>query len=160
MRHHSQTLHIDELVCLSREKFTSVPTHALEKVLPSLLNAIFVFGLATPILIFFGPYLIWKWSVVIIFGLYEFAMYTLFKDRCLGMKIMDTYYAGRFSKRQHLLYSILYTLSFSTVLISAWFPLDLLLFNIFCVQLPCVLITGTTVHGFMSNIQTVKIVAK
>jgi hypothetical protein len=158
--HHPHVIHIDELVSLEKDKYAIRTTTALEKVIPSLINAIFAFGVATPALIAWGPTLSWKFTVIIVFGLYEACMFLLFKDRCFGMKIMDTYHKHHFNARQHVLYNILYTLSFSTTLIYVWFPCDLLLFNIFCIQLPCVLLTGTTLHGYVSGIETVAIVAK
>ncbi len=153
-------LHIEQLVHLEADKFRIVPTNVFEKVIPSFINAVIAFGLATPALIIFGPGLVWKILVIVIFGLYESFVFLFFKDRCLGMKIMDTYWASKYSFKQHLVYNIFYTLSFATFLIYIWFPLDLLLFNLLAIQLPSVLMEGTTLHGYLGGMRTVKIVMK
>lgn len=135
-------------------------TTVMEKAIPSLINAVLAFGIATPLLLIYGSGLAWRWSVVVIFALYEFAMVSLFKDRCLGMKIMDTYWEKDYSLWQHLRYNVLYTLSFATLLISLWVPFDLLFVNLIFVQLPMVLITGTTLHGYVGGMETVRIIKK
>jgi hypothetical protein len=156
----SRTLHADEIVALAPERFVTRPTNALEKAVPSLLNAIIAFGIATPTLIYFGPTLEWKIAVVVAFALYESFVFFHEKDRCFGMKIMDTYWRARYETKRHVLYNLLYTLSFATLLVFVWFPLDLLLINIFLIQLPCVVLTGTTLHGWLSGMETVKVVEK
>ncbi|MFM2414914.1 MAG: hypothetical protein RI911_607 [Candidatus Parcubacteria bacterium] len=142
------------------QHYTIHATTPFEKIAASGINAVFAFGLATPFLMLWGPTLAWKWSVIGLFALYEIFVFFVFKDRCFGMHVMGTYYMRRFKKREHVLYNILYTLSFSTCLVHIFFPFDLLLFNILFVQLPFVLITGTTLHGYISNIETVKLVRK
>ncbi len=151
-------IHIDELLPHEREHYRIRPTTALEKVSASAINAVFAFGLATPFLIAWGPTLAWKLSVVGLFALYELFVFLVYKDRCFGMQILNMYHKYRFRKRDHILYSALYAVSFSTCLIYVWFPLDLLLINIFFVQLPCVLMTGTTLHGWLSGIESVRLV--
>jgi len=153
-------VHAEELPSLAPDQFEVRTTNTLEKLFPSILNAVIAFGIATPVLAFYGPGLTWKLSVIVIFALYESYVFLMRKDRCFGMKIVDTYYKGPYSMRQHFIYNIFYTLSFSTTLLYIWYPLDLLVFNILCVQLPCVLITGMTLHGYLSGVTTVKIVLK
>lgn len=135
-------------------------TTVIEKAVPSLINAILAFGIATPILLIFGPGLVWRWSVVVVFAIYEFVMFNFFKDRCLGMKIMDTYWEGSYTSWQHFRYNILYTLSFATLLIYVWFPLDLFILNMLFIQLPMVMFTGTTLHGYFGGMETVRIIKK
>ena len=151
---------IEQLPKLDGVKYKEVITGPLEKVGASFFNVIISLGLSVPFLLLWGPGLPWKISVIILFGLYESFIFLKQKDRCFGMKIMDTYWEKKYTFKQHLLYNILYTLSFSTVLIHIWFPLDLLLINIFLVQLPTVLLTGTTLHGYISKMETVKIIPK
>lgn len=50
-----------------------------------------------------------------------------------------------------ILYTFLYSLSFSTIVIWIFYPFDLLLFNLLFIQLPTVLLTGTTLHGYLSG---------
>ena len=121
---------------------------------------IIALGLSVPFLIMLGPTLYWKISVIIIFGLYESFIFIFQKDRCFGMKIMDTYWRKHYTFKQHIMFNIFYTLSFGTLLIYIWFPLDLLIINILFIQLPMSLITGTTLHGYLSGMETVKIVSK
>jgi hypothetical protein len=153
-------LHLEQLPEIDGIKYEVKTTNALEKFLPSFFNAIIAFGLATPILIIFGPSLYWRLSVILLFGLYETFIFIFQKDRCFGMKIMDTYWRKHYTFRQHLIYNIFYTLSFSTVLFFIWFPLDLLVINLLCIQLPIVLFTGTTLHGYLSGMHTVKVIQK
>jgi hypothetical protein len=161
MRPHQQKyLHIEQLPPIDKRKLKVRTTNLFEKLGASIFNALIALGLATPFLILFGPTLYWRISIVVLFGLYESFIFLYEKDRCFGMKIMDTYWRRRYSFRTHLLFNIFYTLSFATIVIYIWFPLDLLLINLLLIQLPFVLITGTTFHGFLSNMHTVKIVAK
>lgn len=153
-----KVIHVDDLLPHEREHFIIRPTTALEKVTASAINAVFAFGCATPFLIAWGPTLSWKISVVVIFALYEALVFSLYKDRCFGMQILNMYHKYRFNKHDHILYCIFYALSFSSCLIYIWFPFDLLLVNIFFVQLPVVLMTGTTLHGWLSGIESVRLV--
>lgn len=154
----NKILQVDQLPELSGIEYEAVTTSPIEKAIPSLLNAIIAFGLGTPFLLLLGPGWYWKISVIVLFGLYEAFMYVYQRDRCFGMKIMDTYWRYRYSNRQHLIYNIFYVLSFSTILIHVWFPFDLFIFNLICIQLPMTLITGNTLHGYISGMKTVKIV--
>jgi hypothetical protein len=64
----------------------------------------------------------------------------------LGLHWRETYGVGRLS-----IYGFLYLLSLSTVLFWVFVPFDLLLANMVLVQLPCVILTRTTLHGFLSG---------
>lgn len=154
----TKILHIEQLPSLDGVKYKEKTTGPTEKFGASLLNAIIALGLSVPFLIILGPTIYWRISVIIIFGLYESFIFIFQKDRCFGMKIMDTYWRKHYTFKQHIMFNIFYTLSFSTVLIYIWFPLDLLLINLLLVQLPMSLITGTTLHGYLSGMETVKIV--
>ena len=79
------------------------------------------------------------------------------KDRReIGMLIMRTYWAERYPLWQHVVFLVFYTASFATLFIWVWFPFDIFLINMFFLQLPFVLMTGTTFHGYMSgNMKTV-----
>jgi hypothetical protein len=153
-----KVIHVDDLLPHERDYYTIRPTTALEKVTASAINAVFAFGCATPFLIAWGPTLSWKISVVGMFALYEALVFSVYKDRCFGMQILNMYHKYRFNTHDHILYCVFYALSFSTCLIYIWFPFDLLLINIFFVQLPMVLMTGTTLHGWLSGIESVRLV--
>ena len=72
------------------------------------------------------------------------------------MRIINAEWEDEYSLKRKLLYSFLYTLSFSTFLIWIWFPFDLLILNLLLLQLPFVLITGRTVHGYFAGMVGVK----
>lgn len=153
-------LHVDDLLPHERDRYCIRSTNPLEKATASLINAIFAFGLATPFLIAWGPTLHWKISVIALFALYETFVLLVYRDRCFGMQLLNMYYKYPFKKHDHVLYSLFYTLSFATCLIYVSFPLDLLLINILFVQLPVVLLTGTTLHGWLSGIESVRLVSR
>jgi hypothetical protein len=74
--------------------------------------------------------------------------------RCLGMRVAGTVYEHRPGMMQSVLYSVLYTMAFSVVVIHIYFPLDLgvayLLLDVITVRL-----TGTTPHGYLAGVRTV-----
>ena len=52
------------------------------------------------------------------------------------------------------IHAVLYTLSFSTLLFWIYFPFDLFLVNILLIQLPSILLTGSTLHGYLAGKMT------
>lgn len=81
-----------------------------------------------------------------------------FKEkRDIGMVLMKTYWEKKYPVWKLLIYSVLYTASLATFVFYVYFPFDLLLVNLLLLQLPCVLLSGTTLHGYLSGgILTVK----
>jgi hypothetical protein len=71
--------------------------------------------------------------------------------RCFGMRLFGTIWEKKYSRLQRNVYSVLYTLSFSTMFFSLYFPFDLLVVNLFFIQLPTVYFSGTTFHGLLSG---------
>jgi hypothetical protein len=67
------------------------------------------------------------------------------------MILFGVYWKEEYPIKQQIIYAFLYSLSFSTIVIWIFFPFDLLLFNLLLIQLPCVLKTGTTLHGHLSG---------
>jgi len=132
-------------------------TNWFYKLLPSALNVLLTFGLSLPFLFMFGRGLAWKISWIVIFFLYNCIFEFFYEKRDPGMILFNTYYERKRSLPQELLYVLLYTLSFSTLLFYIWIPGDLLIINLFLVQLPFVLIAKNTLHGFLSgNIKTTR----
>jgi hypothetical protein len=125
-------------------------TNALQKLWPSLINAAVVFAIATP-LYSVMPLALWKSTVVAFFLMYNLFFLLFAKNRCLGMMLAGTRWKRRAKFSHELLFVFLYTLSFSTLMFSVWFPFDIFLANIFLLQLPTVLATGTTLHGYLSG---------
>ncbi len=132
-------------------------TSAIYKLLPSILNVLLTFILSLPFLILFNSSLAWKLSWIVIFLIYNLVFEFFYKNRDPGMVLFNTYYEHKRTASQKLLYICLYTLSFSSLLFYIWFPFDLLLINLIAVQLPCVYLTGNTLHGFLSgNVKTIR----
>ncbi|RJO59384.1 hypothetical protein C4546_02480 [Candidatus Parcubacteria bacterium] len=131
-------------------------TNLIYKILPSIFNILITFLLAAPFYFLFQEKLWWKIAWLTVFLLYNL-VFEIRYNRCLGMILFGTRYDQPRKLWQKIVYSIFYTLSFSTLLFFLWFPFDLLMVNLIFIQLPFVLITQTTFHGFISgNIKTIK----
>jgi len=124
-------------------------THALQKLSVSIINTIFVVLLSLPFYFLFGFSTTYKVILVLIFFLYNLSFIFLTKNRCLGMIILHFHWKKVYPIKQQVLYVFLYTLSFSTIVIWILFPFDLLIFNLLFIQLPTVLLTGSTLHGYL-----------
>lgn len=129
------------------------PTTVIQKVIASFLNATVSVCAG---LLFFACY-----GHLIFFTVASFFVLNMIflfrKDRReFGMLIAGSYWAERYPLWKHLVFALLYTASFATLFIWVWFPFDLLLINMLAVQLPFVVTTGTTLHGYLSgNMRTV-----
>jgi hypothetical protein len=126
-------------------------TNALQKLSVSIINTIFVATLSLPFYFIFSFSTTYKLILVIIFFLYNLSFVFLTKNRCLGMIILGIKWKKEYPIKQQIIYTFLYSLSFSTIVIWIFFPFDLLLFNLLFIQLPAVLLTGTTLHGYISG---------
>ena len=127
-------------------------TNALQKLSVSVINTLFVVLLSIPFYaIFHGLTIGYGITLVILFFLYNLSFIFLTKNRCLGMILLNIHWKEEYTLKNQIIYVFLYSLSFSTIVIWIFFPFDLLLFNLLCIQLPCVLITGTTLHGYLSG---------
>lgn len=71
--------------------------------------------------------------------------------RSLGMRFLGIEWAKEYPIKNHITFACLYSLSFATIIVWIVFPFDLLLINLLFVQLPMVLRTGYTLHGFLSG---------
>ena len=126
----------------------------------SIINVAIVLILSLPIVILFGANLFWKMATILIFFLYNltFRVFGKFtQNRSVGMVITGRSWINDYPKKRHLLYSIFYTVSFATLFFWVWFPFDIFLLNIFLVQIPFILVTGTTFHGWLGGKMKVKI---
>jgi len=133
-------------------------TTAFEKLLTSVFNIFFVLLIFLPFYFLIQGIFIKKLVLIGIFFCYNLIFIISSKNRCLGMMIMKTKYKKKYSKSQYFLYSIFYTLSFSTLLFWIIFPFDLFLANMLLLQLPAVIFKKTTFHGYLAgNIMTVRI---
>ena len=126
-------------------------TTPAEKLLNSTCNAFVALAIACPFLLFDISLLQFKLIVVAAF-LAENLEALLFRDyRLPGMLLLNTHWKTDYPLAGQLTHALLYSASFSTLLFWVWFPGDLLLINLLCLQLPCVLATGTTLHGLLAG---------
>lgn len=125
-------------------------TSIIEKILPSAINAAVVIAFSLPIL-YYSSLTVWKISTILLFFIYNLLFLIFNKNRCLGMILCGTNWSRKNAPHHEYLYIILYTLSFSTLFVWVWFPFDIFLANIFLLQLPAVLLTSTTFHGFLAG---------
>ena len=126
-------------------------TNIIQKLIPSLINIIVVAILVSPLFILHWPYGLIKLILVILFFLYNLFFLAFFKNRDLGMIIAKTYWEKEYPLVNKLIYTIFYTGSFATLIFWIWFPMDLLLINMIFLQLPSILLTGTTLHGYLAG---------
>ena len=126
-------------------------TNALEKLAVSILNTFFVIMMSFPFYFAYGFTIKYRIILVIIFLFYNLLFVFTTKNRCLGMIILNIYWREEYPLKNQVIYALLYTLSFSTLVIWIFFPFDLLLVNLVLIQLPFVLKTGTTLHGYLSG---------
>lgn len=129
-------------------------TNAFEKLAVSMINTSFVLILSLPLYFFFGWTLYYRVSLVIIFFFYNIISIFISGNRTLGMIFLNIHWKEEYSLRSQILYIFLYTLSFSTLVIWIFLPFDLLILNLVFIQLPMVLITGSTLHGYLSGKMT------
>lgn len=130
-------------------------TNILEKALASLVNVIIVFLITLPFS-FYMNILNWKFLTIGVFYVYSLYFHYFGGNRCIGMKAVKTHWESKYDRKQFFVYSLLYTLSFSTLLFSVFFPFDLFILNVL-VQLTFIVMTGTTLHGYLSgDMHTVK----
>ena len=123
----------------------------MQKALPSIINVIIVFLLSSSIYFTDTSNIDRKLFIVGVFFLYTLVFLIFNKNRDLGMMIVGSYWKNDYPVYQHLIYNILYTASFATLLFSIFFPLDLFLINMVLIQLPAIIFTGTTFHGFVAG---------
>jgi len=126
-------------------------TNAIEKLSISAINTFIVF-------IFFLPFttitidIIYKKLIfVALFFIYNLVILTINNNKCVGMIILNLDWEKKYKLKNKILHRILYTLSFSTLLFHIYFPGDIFVINMLCIQLPCVILTKTTCHGYLSG---------
>ena len=128
-----------------------VKTSAFWKLLKSVVNVAFVFTMSLPLLWIFGFSFIYKLCLVLLFLTYQLSFALIPPHRDLGDLLTNTKWIKPYPIRNHVVFAFLYTASFTTAVVWFFFPFDLLLFNLLCIQLPFVLKTGYTLHGYLSG---------
>lgn len=125
-------------------------TSAFEKAVPSLINACIVVLISLPVAYFYS-WQAWRISAIALFLFYNL-FFTIFNNgRCLGQMACKSYWLPPVTRAQLLVHDFLYTLSFATLFIWIWFPFDVFLANMLFLQLPTILLAGTTLHGYLSG---------
>lgn len=128
-----------------------------EKLAASLINVAIVMALSGIFKPLIADEMERKGVLIVLFFSYNILRSYLPSFRCAGMRLVGSYWRVQPSITQRMVYSVLYTLSFATWFIQIRFPFDLGLFNLLCLQLPCIALTGTTLHAWLSgNMITVK----
>ena len=129
-------------------------TSIVQKLGASIINIIIVFIFFLPFYFTISNNFVRKLILIGIFLLYNILVVVCNNNRCIGMILMNTKRDRTYSKWNQILYLILYTFSFSTILFRFIFPFDLLLCNIVLVQLPMVVFKWTTLHWYLSGNMT------
>ena len=122
-------------------------TTALEKLTVSVINFSPCLLLATLL----SQTVDWRITLVASFLLYQLIIVATPSKHSLGMRLLRIKWAKEYSTRNHVIFAFLYSLSFATIVVWVVFPFDILLVNLLLVQLPMVLRTGCTVHGYFSG---------
>lgn len=129
-----------------------MPTTPLEKLLASAVNAVFVILISLPIGVWSDFSVVWSITAVLMFFVMQIAdTHRRIGFRCLGMRVTGSRWERTYRRGQKVLYSFLYTLSFATLFVHVYAPFDVFLANMLLLQLPTVLLTGTTFHGWVGE---------
>jgi hypothetical protein len=126
-------------------------TNAWQKLLVSIINVLFIFIISIPVLLLFGFSLEYKLTAILLFLAYQLIIALLPAHKDLGNLLTKTTWIKKYPLKNHVIFALLYTFSFSTILIWIFFPFDLLLVNLLFIQLPFIQKTGYTLHGFLSG---------
>lgn len=98
----------------------------------------------------------WQIIAIVTFFLYSLLFLMTPSKRDLGMFVVKSYWKEPYSLQAFVIYTVLYTLSFSTLFVQILFPFDILILNLIA-QAIVIRYTGTTIHGYLAgNITTVK----
>jgi len=128
--------------------------NALEKLGVSIINVAVVFPFTMPFFLLWGFGLYWKLVFIGSFFLYNLFFLIFGNNISLGSRILKSRWEKEYPFINKLTFIFLYTLSFSSLLFWIIFPFDIFLANMLLLQLPCVFLTGTTVHGLLSGKMT------
>ena len=131
-------------------------TNALEKLFISIVNFVIVFMVSIPFLLYFGFTMQYRIILSFLFLLQNIFYIFFTKNRYLGMILLNAHWKKKYTLQKQLLYAFLYSLSFTTCVIWIYFPFDLLIFNLIFIQLPFIIFTGKTLHGYFAGMVGVK----
>ena len=126
-------------------------TTAWEKLLISIINSIPVVLFSLPFLIVWGFDIEFRIALSIIFFIQQLIILSTPSRRSIGMILTNVSWNRTYPLRNHFIYALLYSLSFSTIIFWVVFPFDVLIANLLLIQLPMVYFTGYTLHGYLSG---------
>lgn len=131
----------------------------MDKLGASIIDVAIILVIAVPFIGLFEKNTTWKFFAVGLCFIYTVVFLFLNDNRCVGMLVVGTQWERQYPIWRFLIWTVLYAASFATLLWWVWFPFDLLLINMLVLQLPFILLTKTTFHGFVAGRMTT-IVAK
>lgn len=122
-------------------------------ILPPIINGLIVFFFG----VLFAPfqYLPAKIFIILLFFLYNLYFLIFHQGRDLAMFLLDIDWRDNYPLKNRIAYLVLYTASFASIFYYLIFPFDLLLINLFILQLPAILLEKSTFQQrFAGNMQT------
>ena len=125
-------------------------SNAIEKLLNSCINTTLVLIIFIPFNFFIDDIFYKKLTLVALFFFCNL-FFLFFQQKLLGMVLLKMEFEKKYKNIQYLAYSFLYSISFSTLLFTLFFPFDVFIFNAIFIQYPMIKITGTTLHGFLAG---------
>jgi len=131
-----------------------VPSSMMDKLGASIIDVAIILVISVPFVGFFEDSTTWKFFAVGLCFTYNIVFLFANDNRCIGMLIAGTQWERQYSIWRFLIWVVLYTASFATLLWWVWFPFDLLLINLFVLQLPSVIFTKTTFDGLVTGRMT------
>ncbi len=131
-------------------------TSFFQKIFASAINASCALILSLPIFLHYGFRIQWRLTTILIFLLYELVLLFTKDKRDIGMIVVGSHWKQPFTPLQYVIYNIFYALSFATAFFYIVFPGDLLLCNLLLVQLPLIIFTKFTLHGYISKMTTIQ----
>jgi len=126
----------------------------MQIILPLIINCLIVFVLGVLLAPF--QYLPAKIFIILLFFLYNLYFLIFHQGRDLGMFLLDIDWRDDYQLKIKIVHLVLYTASFASIFYYLLFPFDLLLINIFVLQVPTILLKESTFpEKFAGNMQTV-----
>ena len=129
-------------------------TSVIQKILPSAINTVVILLISSPFWFLHISLFEKKMIIIALFFLYGLVFICLNEGRDLGMILIRSYWKENYSLIRLLIYNIFYTMSFASLFFWIYFPFDIFLVNMLFLQLPTILVTETTLHGFLSGKMT------
>jgi len=126
-----------------------------QKLFASIINVLVIFILAIPLWLTDLSMPWEKFILVIVFFVYELLFLMIGNGRDLGMMVVGSHWRKKYSTRRRVIYAFFYAASFASMMFWIHYPLDVLILNLLLIQLPSVLLSGTTLHGWLAGMVTV-----